>query len=379
MIIINAKLPIVLFSAIAIIALTVFYTNASPEEENMQNDIIETKSQEELEQLIIDKDLKTIYLAGGCFWGVEEYLHRLNGVYDASSGYANGNTENPSYKDVIYNDTGHAETVKVLYDPDEISLTQILNKFFEVVDPVSVNQQGNDVGTQYRSGIYYENEEDKTEAMAVLQELQTQYDEELAVELLPLSNYYEAEEYHQDYLKKNPNGYCHIDLPPIEPKDEDQPTINPDDFTMPTDADLQDTLSDLQYDVTQNCATERAFTSEYNDFYEAGIYVDIVTGEPLFSSDDKFNSGTGWPSFTRPISEDVVVEHKDNSYGMNRVEVKSRTGDSHLGHVFEDGPEQDGGLRYCINGASLEFIPYDEMEEKGYGELMEYVEPQTDE
>ncbi len=367
------KGTVILALVITISVITMVYVFAIPKEESMRTDEINTISNSELDELIKEKDLKTIYLAGGCFWGVEEYMDRLNGVYDASSGYANGTTEAPSYQDVIYNDTGHAETVKVVYDPKEVTLTQLLNEFFKVVDPVSVNRQGNDVGTQYRSGIYYENDEDKNEAEAVLDELNVAYDEEIAVELLPLSNYYPAEEYHQDYLKKNPNGYCHITLPPLPPENDDNTQINSGNYTVPSDEELKERLSSLQYNVTQNGSTERAFTSEYDDFYEPGIYVDIVTGEPLFSSDDKYKSGSGWPSFTRPILDEALTEHDDSSLGMKRTEVKSNAGDSHLGHVFEDGPVTDGGLRYCINGAALEFIPYDEMDDKGYGDYKEYV------
>ncbi len=362
-------------AVLAVVGLTFLFSATAQEEGNVQNTGASAGNDYEQLGLPQDKNLKTIYLAGGCFWGVEEYMDRLDGVYHASSGYANGTTEEPTYEEVLYKNTGHAETVKVIYSADETNLTQLLTEFFKVVDPVSINRQGNDMGTQYRSGIYYESDDDRDEAQAFLDDLQKEYEDELAVELVPLDNYHEAEERHQDYLKKNPNGYCHIDLPPLK-EDEQEPTIDPEDFTMPTDEQIQEDLTSLQYDVTQNGGTERPYSSEYDKFFEPGIYVDIVTGEPLFSSDDKYNSGTGWPSFTKPIAEDVVTEHEDNSIGMSRVEVKSRIGDSHLGHVFTDGPEQDGGLRYCINGAALEFIPYDEMEEKGYGELMQYIKLQ---
>ncbi len=324
------------------------------------------------EDMVDVENLSTIYLAGGCFWGVEEYMTRIDGVYDAVSGYANGNTENPTYEEVIYNGTGHAETVKVTYDSKIVSLDDILTYFFLVVDPVSVNRQGNDVGTQYRSGIYYENEEDMKVANAHLEKLAEKYDEPIAVEVEPLNGFYDAEEYHQDYLEKNPSGYCHIDMNAINNfiKPEE---IDADDYDLPSDEELKSTLSMEQYDVTQNGGTERAFSSPLDKFYEDGIYVDITTGEPLFSSADKYDSGSGWPSFTRPIADEVIVEHDDSSWGMTRIEVKSRVGDAHLGHVFDDGPEDDGGLRYCINGAALQFVPYDEMEESGYGDLLDKV------
>ncbi len=338
------------------------------EEENMR--MQDEKFNMDIETLIKEKNLSEIYLAGGCFWGVEEYMARIPGVYESISGYANGDTENPSYEDVIYKKTGHAETVRVVYDSNQVSLEELLEKFFQVVDPTSLNQQGNDKGIQYRSGVYYINEEDKDVIDRAILALENEYEDEIVVETIPLENFYKAEEYHQDYLKKNPNGYCHIDLG----KADEEPEINFDLYTTPSDSELKQTLSDLEYDVTQNAATEKAFSSELNDNKAAGIYVDIVTGEPLFLSNDKYDSGSGWPSFTKPISDEVIIENEDNSFFMKRTEVKSKVGDTHLGHVFDDGPKEDGGLRYCINGASLKFIPYEEMELLGYGYLKHLVE-----
>jgi peptide methionine sulfoxide reductase msrA/msrB len=174
-----------------------------------------------------------------------------------------------------------------------------------------------------------------------------------------------AEEYHQDYLKKNPNGYCHIDLSLA-----DEIVVVPQIYTKPSEEDLKNNLTEIQYQVTQESATERPFTGEYWDFYGKGIYVDIVTGEPLFSSLDKFESSCGWPSFAAPIAPEVMTLTEDTSFNMNRTEVKSRTGETHLGHLFEDGPAELGGLRYCINSASLRFIPYDQMASEGYEYLM---------
>ncbi len=319
----------------------------------------------DIEELKMEKNLSTIYLAGGCFWGVEEYMSRIAGVYDSTSGYANGNTENPSYEEVIRDNTGHAETVRVLYDPTVVTLDELLEKFFRVVDPTSFNQQGNDVGEQYRSGIYYEDDKDKEIITAHIEALSQNYDEEIVVEILPLDNFYLAEEYHQDYLKKNVNGYCHIDMNALNDTDP----ISADDYIAPSVQELSERLSEIQFDVTQNNATERAFTHEYNDNYEPGIYVDITTGEPLFSSADKYDSGTGWPSFTKSITEDVVVSVPE----FSAKEVRSRVGDAHLGHVFEDGPVDAGGLRYCINGAALRFIPYNDMPAEGYGHLQHFV------
>ena len=309
-------------------------------------------------------DLKKIYLAGGCFWGVEAYMARIYGVADAKSGYANGTTENPTYEEVTRNNTGHAETVEVSYDPERISLEEILGYYLRVVDPTSLNKQGNDVGIQYRSGVYYTDEAEKEIIEKILEKEQKKYDEKIVVEVKKLENFYLAEEYHQDYLDKNPNGYCHIDITLA-----DEPLIDLEAYSKPDDEELKQKLTPLQYSVTQESHTERPFQNEFWDNDEKGIYVDIVTGEPLFSSEDKFDSGCGWPSFSKPIAKEVVGYFEDNSLNMKRIEVKSRAGEAHLGHVFNDGPRELGGLRYCINSASLKFIPYDKMDEEGYGDL----------
>ena len=314
------------------------------------------------------ENIKEIYLAGGCFWGVEEYFSRIDGVVDTVSGYANGSFDNPSYEDLVYRNSGHAETVQVIYDSSKISLDTILRYYFKIIDPTSLNKQGNDTGVQYRTGIYYVNDEDKEIAKILLKEEQKKYSKPIVVELIKLKRFDKAEEYHQDYLKKNPNGYCHINL-----NTANDALIDESKYSKLEDNVLKEKLSDLEYQVTQNAATERAYTHEYYNKDEDGIYVDITTGEPLFSSKDKFDSGCGWPSFTKPIATEVINYKEDNSYGMDRVEVRSRVGKAHLGHVFEDGPKAKGGLRYCINGASLKFIPYDEMEKEGYGDLKKYV------
>jgi peptide methionine sulfoxide reductase msrA/msrB len=312
--------------------------------------------------------LKEIYLAGGCFWGVEAYMSRIYGVYDVTSGYANGKTENPKYEDVLYNGSGHAETVHVRYDPDKVSLKTLLDYYFKVIDPTSINQQGNDRGQQYRTGIYYTSEADLPVIQSKIDEVASKFTKPIVVEVTPLRQYYLAEDYHQDYLEKNPNGYCHIDLNLVKNVE-----IDPKSYPKPSDEILRKTLTEVQYAVTQENNTERAFANEYWNHEKVGLYVDIVTGEPLFSSKDKYNSGCGWPSFTKPITEEVVTDHKDTSHHMVRTEVRSRSGDSHLGHVFEDGPKEFGGLRYCINSASIEFIPLEEMEARGYGYLIEAV------
>jgi len=328
---------------------------------------------------------RTIYLAGGCFWGVEAYFQRIPGVVDAVSGYANGRTQNPSYEDVIRG-AGHAETVKVTYDADRLSLADILQYYFRIIDPTSLNKQGNDRGAQYRTGVYYTDAADKATIQQALDALQQKYSRPLVVENLPLQNFYEAEEYHQDYLAKNPNGYCHIDVRKADEPLPGKPAGNPPaaaaaagkgfdvaSYRKASDAELKQRLSAEQYRVTQQSGTERAFTHEYDHLFAPGIYVDVVSGQPLFSSKDKFDSGCGWPSFTRPIQPSAVTEHEDLSYNMRRVEVRSQAADSHLGHVFPDGPRDKGGLRYCINGASLRFIPLEKMAEEGYGNLVDAV------
>jgi len=312
------------------------------------------------------QEQRIIYLAGGCFWGLEAYMERIQGVTDAVSGYANGKGDTTNYQ--LLHATDHAETVKVTYDPNKISLDKLLQYYFRVIDPTSINKQGNDRGRQYRTGIYYQNEQDKAVIEAALKTLQSKYQEPIQIEAEPLKNYVEAEEYHQDYLKKNPNGYCHIDI-----KKADEPLIDDKKYPKPSDAELKQKLTALQYDVTQGKHTERSFSNEYWDNFAPGIYVDITTGEPLFSSKDKFESGCGWPSFTKPIAAEVAEYQRDNSFNMTRIEVLSRSGHAHLGHVFDDGPRDKGGLRYCINSASIKFIPLDEMEKQGYGDLIPFV------
>ena len=313
------------------------------------------------------ENIKDIYLAGGCFWGVEEYFARIDGVIDSVSGYANGSFDNPTYENVC-NNSGHAETVHITYDSTKVSLDTLLKYYFRIIDPTSVNKQGNDRGVQYRTGIYYQNDEDKQIALNAIKEEQKKYSKPIVIEVEKLKRFDKAEEYHQDYLKKNPNGYCHINL-----NKASEAIIDEKKYQKPSDDVLKEKLSTLEYQVTQEAATERAFTHEYYKNQEDGIYVDITTGEPLFSSKDKYDAGCGWPSFTKPIATEVVNYKKDSSHGMNRVEVRSRAGEAHLGHVFEDGPRDKGGLRYCINGASLRFIPYDKMDEEGYGEFKKYV------
>lgn len=315
--------------------------------------------------------MKEIYLAGGCFWGTQKYLSLIPGVLGTDVGYANGNTEHPSYEQVCYHNTGHAETVRVRYDEQLISLAFLLEQFFKAIDPTALNRQGNDVGVQYRSGIYYTDPQDEADVIEALQKLQEKTEKKLAVEVGPLSNYYSAEDYHQDYLDKNPGGYCHIAFDKFE---EAKKAIDFDTrYRVKSDQELKQSLTEKQYQVTQEGMTEPPFRNEYDSQFAPGVYVDVTTGEPLFLSADKFQSGCGWPSFSRPIAEALVQEVEDRSHGMVRTEVRGKRSNAHLGHVFTDGAADAGGLRYCINSAALRFVPRERMEEEGYGYLIEYV------
>ena len=307
-----------------------------------------------------------IYLAGGCFWGLEEYFSRISGVLQTSVGYANGQVETTNYQ--LIKETDHAETVQVFYDEKVVSLREILLYYFRVIDPLSVNQQGNDRGRQYRTGIYYLEEADLPTINTVVREQELLIGRKIAVEVEKLRHYILAEDYHQDYLKKNPGGYCHIDV-----RDAEKPLIDAVNYEKQSQAVLRENLSEESYRVTQEAATEAPFSNAYDQTFEEGIYVDITTGEPLFFAKDKFASGCGWPSFSRPISKELIHYYQDLSHGMERIEVRSRSGNAHLGHVFTDGPQELGGLRYCINSASLRFIAKNEMEEAGYGYLLPYL------
>ena len=280
-------------------------------------------------------------MAGGCFWGVEAFISRLKGVNSTEVGYANGIDLAPTYEKVCTGKTKHAECVKVTYNPKIISLTEILENFFKIIDPYSKNRQGADVGTQYRTGIYWQNDAHKNIVLDFLAKKQKDSPKRIQVEANGIQCFYPAEEYHQKYLEKNPEGYCHVDLN----------LIDDEEFNH---------LSHEEYEITQLAMTEAPYSGKYDDFFEDGIYVDVVDGEVLFSSDDKFDSGCGWPSFKKPVNDDVVSMHRDFSHGTTRVEVRSAKANSHLGHVFNDGP--DGGKRYCINSTALKFIPQKDVE-----------------
>ena len=309
-----------------------------------------------------------IYLAGGCFWGTEQLMQSIPGVIDAQSGYANGNgPADANYEAVCTGRTGFRETVRVEYDPAQVSLDALLLAYFYVIDPTVANRQGNDIGTQYQAGIYYTNDAAR-ETVERLAALERGRRDKFLVEIGPLLNFYPAEEYHQNYLEKHPGGYCHIPWDKI--RLFSQLRIDPGDYLKPAAETIRQALTAEQYRVTQKSGTERPFANAFWDQFEKGIYVDVVTGEPLFSSTDKFESGCGWPAFSRPIEDPVVVRLTDTSHGMTRTEVRSRTGDSHLGHVFYGEPGTPDGVRYCINSASLRFVPYAKMEAEGYGYLL---------
>ena len=380
-----------LFVAMSLCACSARGGERSRSGENEQNSI-ETNYQQLEYSNMERKDMKSIYLAGGCFWGTEHFLSLVHGVIEAEVGYANSKVPDPTYREVCTGKTGAAETVKVIYDPREVSLPFLLNLYYKTIDPTSLNKQGNDRGTQYRTGIYYTDPAERPVIEKSLEALQKNYNKPLAIEVGPLQNFYPAEDYHQDYLDKNPGGYCHINpgLFKLAKEVRDTTLLNREaqasvdsattptnslerHYTKPSDNELRKKLTALQYEVTQNAATERPYSNEYNKEFRPGIYVDIVTGEPLFLSTDKFESGCGWPAFSKPISPELIKGYRDLSHGMDRIEVRSKSGDSHLGHVFNDGPIEKGGLRYCINSASLRFIPLADMQKEGYGDLIPLV------
>lgn len=304
---------------------------------------------------------RAIYLAGGCFWGVEAYFSHVYGVKETKTGYANGKTENPGYYDI--NKTGHAEAVRVEYDPARVTLESLLARFFTIIDSTLLNRQGGDMGTQYRTGVYYEDESDLPAIKAAVAAEQAKRTKPVVTEVQRLSGFYDAENYHQDYLEKNPGSYCHVDFSSLY----DQPQLQENAYAKPERAALKQKLTPMQYRVTQFGDTEPPFHNEYYDEFSDGIYVDVATGEPLFLSSDKFESSCGWPSFSKPVEEKRVKENMDFSFGRTRTEVKSAGGESHLGHVFDDGPADKGGLRYCINSAAVRFVKLADMEREGYG------------
>ncbi len=297
-------------------------------------------------------------------------FEELPGILQVKSGYTGGHTENPTYEEVCSDTTGHVEAVQITFDPKVFPYEKLLTLFWQQIDPTDAGGQFHDRGTSYQTAIFYHTEEQKVKAEASKQALEAsgRFDKPIFTPILPASTFYEAEEYHQDYHKKNPAHYKRYR------KGSGREDFIEQHWSASKKQDnLRERLTPIQYEVTQNSATEPPFQNEYWDHEGEGIYVDIVSGEPLFSSQDKYDAGCGWPSFTRPLRSYSIKEKTDLSHFMIRTEVRSRESDSHLGHVFDDGPGENG-LRYCINSAALRFVPKEDMEKEGYGEYLTLFE-----
>jgi len=335
--------------------------------------------------------------AGGCFWCMEPPFEKLDGVHAVISGYTGGHVKDPTYRQVSSGGTGHLEVVQVRYNPSEVSYKKLLSIFWRQINPTDDGGQFVDRGHQYTTRIFYHSERQKTLAETSRTRLENAgvFEAPIVTEISPAETFYRAEAYHQDYYRKKPRRYSnyrqasgrdqflqsawsgHEEFT-FFPENESttstsRSTSRQHMYETPSESNLKERLTDLQYRVTQQDGTEPPYDNRYWDNKEPGIYVDVVSGEPLFSSTHKFKSGTGWPSFYKPLVEDHIVTKPDHSTGTVRTEVRSKHGDSHLGHVFRDGPEPTG-KRYCINSAALEFIPADQLDERGYERFVHLFE-----